>query len=91
MDPVSLTVALVAGAAAGNLLSAAMKQDAISLVWRTLFGAAGGIIGSLAFGLLNGEGTISGTLVDIYTGGFGGAIFTVIAGALIAPVFTNRR
>ncbi len=91
MDLVSLTIALVAGAVAGNILSAAMKQDAINLLGRTVFGAVGGVLGSLVFSFANGDGAISGALVDIYTGGFGGAILTAIAGAVISPVFSNRR
>lgn len=91
MDLISLTISLIAGVIAGNILSAAMKQDTINIVWRTVFGAAGGIIGAIFFGALNGDGTMSGPLVDIYTGAFGGAILTAIAGAIIAPVFTNKR
>ncbi|MCO6185482.1 hypothetical protein [Rhizobium sp. L1K21] len=91
MDPISITIALIAGVLAGNILSAAMKQDSINFVWRTVFGAGGGIIGFIFFGALNGNGTVTGPLVDIYTGAFGGAILTAIAGAVMAPIFPKKR
>lgn len=91
MDYASILIQLVAGVVAGNAVCAAMKQPAFNGWIRTGVGALGGLLGGLVFHLTGGEAAISGPLVDIYTGGFGGAILTPIAGALCNSVLKARH
>jgi hypothetical protein len=91
MEITSLAIEIVAGALAGNAISAAMKQSSLSIISRTIIGAVGGLLGGLAFILTGAESTISGALVDIYSGAFGGAILTPVAGALIGATLKARH
>lgn len=91
MDYASLVVQVAAGILAGNAVCAAMKQPAFSFLTRSLVAAIGGLLGGLVFKLAGGESSISGPLVDIYTGGFGGLILTPIAGAIAHGVLKTRH
>ncbi len=91
MDYASIAIQIIAGVIAGNAVCAAMKQPALSTWTRTAVGAAGGLLGGIVFHLTAGDGAISGALVDIYTGGFGGAILTPIVGALTTGMLRHRH
>lgn len=91
MDYVSLAIQIVAGILAANAVCVAMKQPAFNTLTRSVIGAIGGVLGGLVFLLMVGESTISGPLVDIYTGGFGGAILTPILGALFSGILKTRH
>jgi hypothetical protein len=91
MDYASMAIQVVSGIIAGNAVCAAMKQPALSAATRTAVGAVGGLLGGLVFSLAGGETAISGALVDIYTGGFGGAILTPIAGAIATGLLRIRH
>ncbi|MCD2173693.1 hypothetical protein [Rhizobium sp. C4] len=91
MDYASIAIEIIAGIIAGNAVCAAMKQPALSTWSRTAVGAAGGLLGGLVFHLTAGESAVSGALVDIYTGGFGGAILTPIVGALTTGMLRHRH
>ncbi len=80
MDYANIAIHIVAGNIAGNAVCAAMKQPALTLLSRTAIGAVGGVLGGLVFNLTGGASAVSGALVDVYTGGFGGAILTPIVG-----------
>lgn len=91
MDFASMALQVVAGIIAGNLVCLAMKQPALGTLVRTLVGAVGGLLGGLVFAFAGAHSVISGPLVDIYTGGFGGAILTPIAGAIATGVLKARH
>lgn len=91
MDYASIAIQLVSGIIAGNAVCAAMKQPALTTVSRTAVGAIGGLLGGLVFTLISGGAAVSGPLVDIYTGGFGGAILTPIAGAVASSVLKIKH
>lgn len=91
MDYASIAIQIVAGIIAGNLVCMAMKQPALSTLVRTAVGAAGGVLGGWVFALAGAQSVISGPLVDIYTGGFGGAILTPIAGAITMGFLKTRH
>ncbi|HZG28912.1 hypothetical protein SAMN05421890_3518 [Ensifer adhaerens] len=91
MDYASMAIQIVAGIIAGNAVCAAMKQPALTTWSRTTVAAVGGLLGGIVFHLTGGEGAVSGALVDIYTGGFGGAILTPIVGALTTGILRHRH
>lgn len=91
MDYASIAIQIVAGIIAGNAICAAMKQPALTALSRTAVGAVGGILGGLVFHLTAGDSAVSGALVDVYTGGFGGAILTPIVGALTGGMLRHRH
>lgn len=91
MDYASMAIQIVAGIIAGNAVCAAMKQPALATWSRTTVAAVGGLLGGIVFHLTGGEGAVSGALVDIYTGGFGGAILTPIVGALTTGILRHRH
>lgn len=83
MEFANLAIQIVAGVLAGNAISAAMKQTNLHLLSRTILGAIGGIIGGIVFSAIGAKDGLSGPLVDLYSGAFGGAILTPIAGAVL--------
>ena len=91
MDLASLAIQIVSGIIVGNAICIAMKQPALNTITRTIIAGIGGLLGGLVFNLIGGESAISGALVDFYTGGFGGAIFTPIAGAVLGGVLKARH
>jgi hypothetical protein len=91
MDYAGIAIQVVAGIIAGNAVCAAMKQPALNSVARTAIGAVGGLLGGLVFSVAGGSAAVSGPLVDLYTGGFGGAILTPIAGAIAMGVLRHRH
>lgn len=91
MDYASIAIHFIAGIIAGNAVCAAMKQPALSAWSRTAVAAVGGLLGGLVFHFTAGNGAVSGALVDIYSGGFGGAILTPIVGALKTGVLRHRH
>jgi hypothetical protein len=91
MDYAGIAIQIVAGIVAGNAVCAAMKQPALSTWTRTAVGAIGGLLGGIVFHMTAGDSTVSGALVDIYTGGFGGAILTPIVGALTTGMLRHRH
>ena len=91
MDYASIAIQIIAGIIAGNAICAAMKQPALSTWSRTAVAAIGGLLGGVAFHLTGGDSAMSGALVDIYTGGFGGAILTPIVGALTTGMLRHRH
>jgi hypothetical protein len=91
MDYASIAIQVIAGVIAGNAVCAAMKQPALNAVARTAISAVGGLLGGLVFSLAGGSTAITGPLVDLYTGGFGGAILTPIAGAIAMGVVKHRH
>ncbi len=91
MDYANIAIQIVAGIIAGNAVCAAMKQPALTLLSRTAIGAVGGVLGGLVFNLTGGASAVSGALVDVYTGGFGGAILTPIVGALATGMLRTRH
>jgi hypothetical protein len=91
MDFASLAIQVVSGIIVGNAICIAMKQPALGILVRTVVAAIGGALGGIVFSLIGGDSAISGPLVDIYSGGFGGAIFTPIVGALLGGVLKTRH
>lgn len=91
MEFTNLAIQIVAGALAGNAISAAMKQTILHVPGRSLLGAIGGVFGGLVFTFIAGEESLSGPLVDLYSGAFGGAILTPIAGAILQRVTKVRH
>lgn len=91
MDYASLAIQVISGVVAGNAVCAAMKQPAFNALTRTAVGAVGGLLGGLVFTLTGGASAVTGPLVDIYTGGFGGAILTPLAGAVAIGVLRMRH
>jgi hypothetical protein len=74
---------LVAGAIGGNLTSAALKQQAINVVARTIAGAIGGIGGGVLLHLVGGEAALTQFVADGIGGLVGGGILSAIVGAVM--------
>lgn len=74
---------LVAGAIGGNAVGAALKQQAVSMVVRTVVGAIGGVGGGLLLQLVGGEAGLTGLLADGIGGLVGGGVLTAIVGSVL--------
>ena len=81
-----LITQLIAGAIGGNAASAALKQQAVSMIVRTIVGAIGGVGGGLLLNALGGEAGLTGLIADGIGGLVGGGVLSAIAGAVL-----NRR
>lgn len=74
---------LIAGAIGGNAAGAALKQQAVSVIVRTVVGAIGGVGGGLLLQLVGGEAGLTGLVADGIGGLIGGGVLTAIAGAVL--------
>lgn len=81
---VPLITQVVAGAIGGNAASAALKQQAINAVARTIAGAVGGIGGGILLSMMGGEAAMTGLIADGIGGLIGGGILSSIVGAVMA-------
>lgn len=81
---VPLITQIIAGAIGGNAASAALKQQAISSVARTIAGAVGGIGGGILLSLMGGEAAMTGLIADGIGGLIGGGVLSSIVGAVMA-------
>lgn len=81
---VPLITQVVAGAIGGNAASAALKQQAINMVARTIAGAVGGIGGGILLSLMGGEAAMTGLIADGIGGLIGGGVLSSIVGAVMA-------
>jgi hypothetical protein len=80
---VPIITQLIAGAVGGNLTSAALKQQAASMVARTIAGAIGGVGGGILLHLVGGEAALTGLIADGIGGLIGGGILSGIVGAVM--------
>ena len=80
---IPIVTQLIAGAAGGNAVGAALKQQAVSLIVRTIVGAIGGVGGGLLLQLVGGEAGLTGLVADGVAGLIGGGVLTGIAGAVL--------
>ena len=74
---------LIAGAVGGNVAGAALKQQAVSAIVRTIVGAIGGIGGGFLLQMLGGEAGLSGLVANGIGGLVGGGVLTAIVGAVL--------
>jgi hypothetical protein len=85
---INLVVELLAGVIGGNAAAAAFKEYGLGMLGNTITGAVGGgVIGQALQALLpslagTGGLDIGALLAQIVGGGAGGAILTIIAGAV---------
>ncbi|PKA41186.1 hypothetical protein [Rhizobium sullae] len=79
-----LITQLIAGAVGGNAASAALKQQAVSVVARTIAGAIGGIGGGMLLSMVGGEAALTGLIADGIGGLIGGGILSTIVGMVMA-------
>lgn len=79
-----LITQLIAGAVGGNAASAALKQQAINVVARTIAGAIGGVGGGMLLSMLGGEAAMTGLIADGIGGLIGGGILSTLAGMVMA-------
>ena len=74
---------IIAGAVGGNVAGAALKQQAVSVIVRTIVGAVGGIGGGFLLQMLGGEAGLSGLVANGIGGLVGGGVLTGIVGAVL--------
>ncbi|MGO4563996.1 hypothetical protein AB4Z52_02840 [Rhizobium sp. 2YAF20] len=74
---------LIAGAVGGNLTSAVLKQEAASVVARTIAGAIGGVGGGILLTLVGGEAGLTGLVAQGIGALVGGGILSGIVGAVM--------
>ncbi|MDX3926837.1 MAG: hypothetical protein QHC90_13665 [Shinella sp.] len=74
---------LIGGAIGGNAVSAILKQQAASVIVRTIVGAIGGVGGGLLLNALGGEAGLTGLVADGIGGLIGGGVLSGIAGAVL--------
>lgn len=74
---------LIAGAVGGNAVSAVLKQEAISMVARTIAGAIGGIGGGIILNMVGGEAGLSAIVANGIGGLVGGGVLSAIVGAVM--------
>lgn len=74
---------LVTGAVGGNAAGAALKQQAMSVLVRTIVGAIGGLGGGFLINLIGGEAAASGLLMEALGGLVGGGVLTGVVGAVL--------
>ncbi|PLU76734.1 hypothetical protein BMJ22_20485 [Sinorhizobium medicae] len=67
---VPIITQLIAGAAGGNAASAMLKQQAFSVVARTIVGAIGGLGGGFLIQMLGGEAAATGLAMQAIGAGF---------------------
>jgi hypothetical protein len=78
----ALITQLVAGAISGNTVGAILKQQATSIMIKTIVGAIGGVGGGLLFNLIGGETGLTSLITNGIGGLLGGGILTAIVGAM---------
>ncbi|WP_428429639.1 hypothetical protein [Pararhizobium sp.] len=74
---------LIAGAAGGNAAGAVLKQQALSVVVRTIVGAIGGLGGGYLVQMLGGEAAAAGLITQAIGGLVGGGVLTGLAGLVM--------
>ncbi|OBZ93279.1 hypothetical protein ADU59_22755 [Pararhizobium polonicum] len=74
---------LIAGAAGGNATGAVLKQQAVSVVVRTIVGAIGGLGGGFLVQMLGGEAAAAGLITQAIGGLVGGGVLTGLAGLVL--------
>ncbi|QRM56258.1 hypothetical protein [Sinorhizobium sp. BG8] len=78
-----LITQLIAGAIGGNAAGAALKQQAVSVVVRTIVGAIGGVGGGFLVQMLGGEAAVAGLVSSAISGLVGGGVLQAIVGAVL--------
>ena len=74
---------LIAGAAGGNAAGAALKQQGLSVIARTIVGAIGGLGGGFLIQMVGGEAAAAGLVAQAIGGLVGGGVLTGLAGAVL--------
>ena len=78
-----LITQLISGAIGGNAVGAMLKQQATSMIVRTIVGAIGGVGGGLLLQALGGEAGLSNLVANGLGGLIGGGILQAIAGTVV--------
>ncbi|KQS99109.1 MULTISPECIES: hypothetical protein [unclassified Rhizobium] len=74
---------LIAGAAGGNAAGAVLKQQAVSVIVRTIVGAIGGLGGGFLIQMLGGEAAATGLVTQAIGAAIGGGALTGLAGLVL--------
>ncbi|KQY34743.1 MULTISPECIES: hypothetical protein [Rhizobium/Agrobacterium group] len=74
---------LIAGAAGGNAVGAVLKQQALSVVARTIVGAIGGLGGGFLVQMLGGDAAAAGLIAQAIGGIAGGGVLAGLAGLVV--------
>ncbi|MCD2184366.1 hypothetical protein OCK02_17615 [Rhizobium sp. TRM96647] len=77
-----LITQLISGAVGGNAVGAMLKQQATSVIVRTIVGAIGGVGGGLLLQAVGGEAGLSVLVANALGGLIGGGVLQAIAGSL---------
>ncbi len=80
---VPLITQLISGAIGGNAVAAILKQQATSIIVRTIIGAIGGIGGGLLMQAFGGEAGLSNLVANGIGGLIGGGVLQAIAGVVM--------
>ncbi|MFD1329571.1 hypothetical protein [Mycoplana ramosa] len=79
-----LITQLISGAIGGNAVGAMLKQQATSVIVRTIVGAIGGIGGGLLMQAFGGEAGLSNLVANGLGGLIGGGVLQAIAGMVLS-------
>ena len=90
MDPVSLLIQLISGAAGGNIAGSLLKNSSLGTAGNTLAGGIGGLLGGNILNSALGVGKLAatsgldiGTIISQVAGsGVGGGVLMVLVGLL---------
>jgi hypothetical protein len=74
---------LIAGAAGGNAAGAVLKQQAVSVIVRTIVGAIGGLGGGFLIQMIGGEAAAAGLVTQAIGALVGGGVLTGLAGMVL--------
>ena len=96
MDPVTLIIQLISGAAGGNIAGSLLKNMSLGTLGNTISGVVGGLLGgnilnsALGLGKLAATGgfDIGAIVSQIAGGGVGGGLLMVLVG-LLKQVFAK--
>lgn len=83
-----LIIALLSGAAGGNLAGALLKKYSLGTLWNSVAGIVGGGLGGQILGMLGASGAASGgmdvgaIIGQIASGGVGGGVLMVVVGLI---------
>lgn len=78
-----LITQLISGAIGGNAVGAILKQQAVSVIVRTIVGAIGGVGGGLLLQALGGEAGLSNLVANGLGGLIGGGVLQALAGIVM--------
>lgn len=87
MSVTELLIAIIAGAAGGNVASNLFRRYSLGMAGNTVTGVIGGVLGSKILSGLTGQAATDGitiglVILHLIGGGVGGALLQVIAGAV---------